>query len=210
MATRKFMSRKTKKNNVRTQRGGSPGLGSRRSRPSRSSRPSGTPDATPLSSLPRMHFARKAIVQSTHGVPFTSPGPKGAISAMRNIIDSAGQLKASGTKQFTNSTGRTRTSYDPEAIKKVLSTKGYANNVKDYLAKTVSNQGISATANKLGVSGYKRSYSQNQALEIQKATNPVKALETARARARAAINKFTKATFANSVNPNFGIGARGS
>jgi hypothetical protein len=142
-------------------------------------------------------------------VPFTSPGPKGARNAMRIIIADAGQLKATGTQNFTNSTGRKRTSYAPEAIRKVLSKKGYKNNVVNYLARQVSNHGISATANKLGVSGYNRNHSKNKALAIQRALNPAKAVENARARARAAMNTFTKATSANSVNPNFGIGPRG-
>jgi len=94
---------------------------------------------------------------------------------MRNIINSAGLLKAQpNTMKTTNSTGRTNTMthYNPEIIKKILSKQNYSAHVINYLATMIPRKGISSTAKQLGVKGYNRGYSQQEAKVIREIHNP--------------------------------------
>lgn len=108
--------------------------------------------------------------------------------AMRTIINSAGLLKATGTKVFTNETGRSRTSYNPEAIKNILRTKGHTNEkIIQSIAKKVSNKGISATARQLGVEGYNRNLAKEHATQISLMHNPE---QTSSGRKPSSLNQF--------------------
>lgn len=133
------------------------------------------------------NFARQPVV----GVPFKT-AHKGLVDAMRTIINSAGLLKATGTKVFTNKHGRLRTSYNPVAIKNILRTKGHNTNVINHIAKLVSDKGIAATAQQLGIQGYNRNFAKENATQIRRIHNPNYALMNARVRAKAAMESLGK------------------
>lgn len=112
--------------------------------------------------------------------------------SMRTIINSAGLLKATGLKVFTE-TGRSRTSYNPEAIKKILRTKGHTNEtIIQSIAEKVSKQGIGATARELGVEGYNKNLAKENATQISLMHIPE---QTSSSKKQTSLNQFVENRF---------------
>ena len=203
MATRKFISRKTKKYSRKQKGGGINPHSSKFSRRIFSRRTITAKSRGNAHEAAARARTRASTMNPVERVHFKTAR---SVDAIKNIINFAGLLKATGTKEITNHDGRVRKSYDPEAIKKLLIKKGHTDpNVIRYIPKLVSDKGIAVAARHIGVQGYNRQYAQKNELEIRKIHNPQQAaLNVARARARAAMTSFNN-TIGHSVNPNFGI-----
>ncbi len=131
MATRKFISRKTKKN-IRTQKGGSGKArfwerSIRRSRGSQAKSTRVIPPET-IAHKRRMHNA-----------------------AAENVVKNAGLLQQTALTRYATSTGA-RTSYNSSMVKKLLTQKGHSNEVASRVAELVRDRGIGYTAQQSGLS----------------------------------------------------------
>jgi hypothetical protein len=139
MATRKFISRKTKKN-IRTQKGGS-GKGTRSSRrfwgSIRRSRGS-TANNKSTRVIPQVTIANKRRMHN---------------AAVKHVVEQAGFLKQSALTRYANPTTRTgvRTSYNSNKVTKLLTNKGHSPEVASRVAGLIRDRGIGFAAEQSGL-----------------------------------------------------------
>ncbi len=145
MATRKFISRKTKKN-ARAQKGG--GI-ERLKVPKAPHAPKvqKAPNA-PNTPFQKNNWSRKAFIMRK---PLLQQKQNSHTKAVRDVVDAADYFKKAASVKITNPDGTTRISYNSGVLKNFLKERGHSNNVVSRVARIVSDRGIGNAAREYGI-----------------------------------------------------------